>query len=233
MSHLPRSPQRMALEVGRNETREAFEAFAHGRFRVLIGWFAGSMLVALALLFAALAVSYTSEPQADVVFVPIALDPDANREDFFFLIWKNFLVLLLHLLVCVASYLARRSVPLQAQYATGINRWVHDNAGPAAMWFVGFCTIFSLGLQATVLGADLAQAASSLGYDRWQLLLGVSLHGFPELSAVFLPLAACLILGRRKDWNSLMAACGLCALAAMPIIIVCSAIEVWVTRMVF
>ena len=43
---------------------------------------------------------------------------------------RNLLVLALHAFVCIAGFMAMRALPEQTKYKSGVNRWVHEHAGP-------------------------------------------------------------------------------------------------------
>lgn len=96
----------------------------------------------------------------------------------------------------------------------------------------GFTT-YSLLWQTWMLGNDLRAGANTLDMTPLELLARSAVHGLPELTAVFLPLAACLILGRKKQWNQMMAASILCTMIAVPVLIISAGIEVWATNTLF
>ncbi len=96
------------------------------------------------------------------------------------------------------------------------------------MAFVIGCNVFSLMLQAWALGGDMRNAASTLGLAPADLLMRLLIHGIPELTAIFLPLAACLLVSRR-DVNALAAASVLCCTVSVPMLLGAAALEVWVT----
>ena len=50
----------------------------------------------------------------------------------------------------------------------------------------------------------------------------------PELTALFLPLAAWLIASRRGEWNQLLAATFITVALAVPVLLVAATIEVYV-----
>ena len=52
-------------------------------------------------------------------------------------------------------------------------------------------------------------------------------HAIPELTALFLPLAAWLIASRRAEWNQLLAATFITVLLAIPVLVCASLIEVY------
>jgi hypothetical protein len=70
-------------------------------------------------------------------------------------------------------------------------------------------TIFSLGTQALYLGLQGSTLACQLQISRLELILSVLPHAIPELTALFLPLAAWLIACRRDR--------GLCLAAHPPL----------------
>jgi uncharacterized membrane protein YccC len=59
------------------------------------------------------------------------------------------------------------------------------------------------------------------------LLLGLLPHAIPELTALFLPLAAWIIASRHGDWDKLLAATLVTVLIAVPILVVTALWEVY------
>lgn len=233
MRHRPTvNAERLAFEAGMRETRSTLKLWVSEHGRVAVPWLGLSLIIALSMFAGALAVA-TWLPQTTEVVMPVFVWPDNNLQDALWLLGRNSMVLLLHLLVCVAAYLARRAVPLQAQHLSGINRWVHQHAGGVAMLAVAGLTAYSLTWQTWQLGNVLHSAADTLNVSPLELLSKAALHGIPELAAVFLPLAACLLLGLKKQWNQMLAAAILCAIIAFPVLVAASAIETWVTHGLF
>ena len=97
-------------------------------------------------------------------------------------------------------------MPIAAAQRTGFSRWIHVKAGELAILFVCAVTLFSLGTQALYLGFQGSTLAFQLHISRLELILSVLPHAMPELTALFLPLAAWLIASRRGEWNQLLAA---------------------------
>jgi uncharacterized membrane protein SpoIIM required for sporulation len=135
----------------------------------------------------------------------------------------------------VAGIIARSSLPLEARAHeggsghTGAWRWVHDRAGSLAVGYVGLATVFSLSTQAYVIGGQASTFAHELGISPGLLIVGLLPHALPELTALFLPLAAWLLASRHGRWNELLAATFVtCGLAA-PVLVVCSLVEVYVS----
>jgi uncharacterized membrane protein SpoIIM required for sporulation len=59
------------------------------------------------------------------------------------------------------------------------------------------------------------------------LLLALLPHALPELTALFLPLAAWLTASRRGDWDQLLAATVVTVALALPVLIMCACWEVY------
>jgi hypothetical protein len=146
----------------------------------------------------------------------------ATMADFQFVLGRNFTVLALHALACVAGFLAGyapdgRRTPTQRY------------AAPAAILFVTGATLFSLITQAQALGGMTADMDAQLGLEKHTLLLALMPHAVPELFAVFLPLAAWTIASRRGTFDELLAATIATTAIAIPLVLLAAAIETWVT----
>jgi uncharacterized membrane protein SpoIIM required for sporulation len=89
-------------------------------------------------------------------------------------------------------------------------------------------TLFSLSTQALYLGFQGSTLAYQLHISRFELILSVLPHAIPELTALFLPLAAWLIASRRGEWNQLLAATFITVALAIPTLLVAATIEVYV-----
>jgi hypothetical protein len=157
----------------------------------------------------------------------VAYQPDLD--DFVHIMFRNGLVLALHALACVAGFIAGSSMPLSAANRSGLDRWVHEKAGPAAIVFVSLATLFSLCTQSYYLGGLTAQVAGQLEMPPALLVIGLLPHALPELVALFLPLAAWLIASHKDRWDELLAATVVCVLFAAPVLMATAAIELWVS----
>jgi hypothetical protein len=144
-------------------------------------------------------------------------------------LFRNSLVLALHALACVAGFIAGSSLPVAGEGHTGAWRRVHDLARPFAIAFVIAATLFSLGTQAFVLGRDASTLAAQFGLSPAVLLATLGLHAVPELTALFLPLAAWSMASRRRRWDELLAATFVTVALAVPVLLAAAAVEVWVT----
>jgi hypothetical protein len=212
---------------GLEETRETIEAWGRRPWQVLRGWVALSLAIALTLLAAVWFVSGLLTPDLTPIHLP-GLTTPAEAGDMLPILYRNALVLALHATACVAGFIAGASMPLAAAQRTGISRWIHVKAGELAILFVAAVTIFSLGTQALYLGLQGSTLAFQLHISRLELILSVLPHAIPELTALFLPLAAWLIASRRGEWNQLLAATFVTVAIAIPVLIAAAAVEVFV-----
>jgi hypothetical protein len=146
-----------------------------------------------------------------------------------FLIWRNSLVLALHALSCLAGFIAHSQLPAEAQRYSGVVRALHDHAGRAAIVFVSGATLFSLATQALVLAHGAATISAQLGIHPATLLLSVLPHAIPELTALFLPLAAWMALSARGRWDDMLAATLVTTALAAPVVVLCALVETYVS----
>lgn len=215
------------LSHGMRDTRETFAAWNGHPWSVLRSWLALSVAIALSLLGAVWVVAGLLTPD----FTPIhlsGLTEPSDLGDLLPILWRNSLVLALHATACVAGFIAGASMPIAAAQRTGLSRWIHVKAGQFAILFVASVTIFSLCTQALYLGFQGSTIASQLEISHAVLILSVLPHAIPELTALFLPLAAWLIASRRGEWNRLLAATFVTVALAVPTLIAAATIEVYV-----
>jgi hypothetical protein len=202
----------VALPSGAAWTRALFAVWAQRPLPTLAPWALGSLAIGLALLGAALGVALLAGPSE--FYTPVFADPSAGINDVGRIVVRNTTVLGLQLLVCFGFYAA------------------HARGRRDALWIIGALSAYSLLSQAWRLGHDLASAADSLGLSAAGLTLRLSLHAVPELTAVFLPLAASIALMRRGRHENLAAAAALTGIVAFPVVVVAATIEVFLTRYV-
>jgi stage II sporulation SpoM-like protein len=126
----------------------------------------------------------------------------------------------------VAGFIAGCSLPLSAERRTGLSRMIHEKARPVAFAWVVAVTCFSLATQAYALGYRGATLAHQLHISSGLLVLTVLPHAVPELTSLFLPLAAWTLASRRGQWDELLAATVATVVIAIPTL-VCAA--VWET----
>lgn len=215
------------LSHGIRDTRETFEAWNGRPWPMLRAWLALSAAIAVALLAAVWVVAAMLTPDLTPVHLP-GLTSRPEPGDLLPILWRNSLVLALHATACVAGFIAGASMPIAAAQRTGLSRWIHIKAAELAILFVAAVTLFSLSTQALYLGFQGATLAFQLQISRGALILSVLPHALPELTALFLPLAAWLIASRRGEWNRLLAATFVTVLLAIPVLLTAATIEVYV-----
>lgn len=211
---------------GMRDTRATLEMWSEDRWRVLHTWGALSLAIALTLLAAVWVVSGLLTPDLTPVHIA-GLTYPSGPDDLLPILWRNSLVLALHGTACVAGFIAGASMPIAAAQRTGFSRWVHVKAGEFAILFVCAVTLFSLATQALYLGFQGSSIAYQLQISRFELILSVLPHALPELTALFLPLAAWLIASRRGEWNQLLAATFITVTLAVPVLLAAAMIEVY------
>ena len=211
---------------GMRDTRETFEAWNEQPWRVLRGWVALSLAIALILLGAVWVVAGLLTPDITPIHMP-GISEATDPGDMLPILWRNSLVLALHGTACVAGFIAGASMPIAAAQRAGISRWIHLKTAQFAILFVAAVTLFSLSTQALYLGFQGSTIAYQLDVSHAMLILSVLPHAIPELTALFLPLAAWLIASRRGEWNQLLAATFITVLLAIPVIVVAATIEVY------
>ena len=221
--------EHLALVQGWDDTTSTLRAWRAAPGSVLRPWVGGSLVVALLLLLATWVVAQTSTPDVTTPLTFAGVTKPAAVGDYGFVLFRNSLVLALHALACVAGFIAGSSLPVVGEGHTGAWRRVHELARPLAIAFVIAATLFSLGTQAFVLGRDASTLAAQFGLSPAVLLATLGLHAVPELTALFLPLAAWSMASRRRRWDELLAATFVTVALAVPVLLAAAAVEVWVT----
>jgi Stage II sporulation protein M len=220
--------EQLALVQGWTDTRRALARWQRRPLAVVGPWALVSLAVSAALLAAIWVVAELSTPDPSGFALP-GLTRPAGIGDFAFVLYRNGLVLALHALACVAGFIAGSSLPAVAEGYSGLWRKVHERAGPLAIGFVVAATLFSLATQAYALGHGAADLAGKLGMSPPVLLVGLLPHALPELTALFLPLAAWTLASRQGAWKDLLAATFVTVAIAVPVLVAAAAIETYVT----
>ena len=218
----------LVLVQGMKDTRLTLRRWNERPLSVIGPWAALSLLVTLGLLGATWLVARLSPADLSALYLPGYHRPP-EISDYLYVLFRNSLVLALHAMACVAGFMAGSSIPLSAANRSGVDRWVHEQAGRFAIVFVVCATTFSLGTQAYVIGGDAATIAPQLGISTEALILGLLPHAIPELVALFLPLAAWLIASRRGRWEELLAATMVTVAIAVPVLLLAGVVELWVS----
>jgi hypothetical protein len=211
---------------GVGATKETLRRWNDHPWRVMRSWVAWSLVIAFGLLAAVYVVALLSTPDPSGVYVP-GLVHGPKLEDIGLILFRNSLVLALHGFACVAGFIALNSLPYSAARRSGLSKTIHEKAGAYAMLFVAGATLFSLATQAYFLGAVLSSAAAQFDLGDLHLLLLLLPHAVPELTALFLPLAAWLIASRRGDWDQLLAATLVTVAVAIPTLLLSVPLEVF------
>ncbi len=220
--------EQMALVQGWAATKAALREWNAKPSQVLVPWTIWSLTVAIGLLLATYLIAKLSTPDATRLHFA-GVTHTADLEDYAFVLFRNSLVLALHALACVAGFIAGSSLPRIAGGYSGWYRRLHEVAQPLAIGFVVCATLFSLATQAFVLGGDASTLARQWQIGPGELLALLSIHAIPELTALFLPLAAWTMASRRREWENLLAATFFTTAIAIPVLLLAGAVEVWVT----
>jgi hypothetical protein len=211
---------------GVGATKETLRRWNRHPWQVMRSWIFLSVVIAFTLLAAVYFVARLSTPDPTGIYVP-GYRRGPTAEDVGLILFRNSLVLALHAFACLAGFIALNSLPHSAASRSGISRTIHERVGPYAMLFVAGATLFSLCTQAYFLGATLATVAGQFGISDFNLLLLLLPHAVPELTALFLPLAAWLIASRRGDWDQLLAATLVTVAVAVPTLLLSVSLEVF------
>ena len=81
-----------------------------------------------------------------------------------------------------------------------------------------------------MLGISVANVALALHTSPGLLLVALLPHALPELTALFLPLAAWIIASRKGDWDKLLAATLVTVALAVPVLVMTALWEVYIAR---
>jgi hypothetical protein len=211
---------------GMSDTRATLARWNDDPWPVLRGWLAWSAITAVGLLFGVFLVARFSTPDATELILP-GVNADGTVGDVTHVLIRNLLVLALHAMACVAGFIAGSSLPQQAEARKGLSRLVHEKAGTYAIAFVCCATAFSLFTQADILGHSASTISAHLHIAPATLIVGLLPHALPELTALFLPLAAWVIASRHERWDELLAATAVTVAIALPVLVAASMIEIY------
>jgi hypothetical protein len=220
--------ERLVLVRGISDTRATLARWNENPWPVLRAWVAWSVVTAVALLGAVYVIARLSPPDPTRLALP-GVNAEVTAADFGHTLLRNGLVLALHAMACVAGFIAGSSVPQLAAERSGMSRAMHERAGKFAIGFVVCATAFSLSTQAYSLGGAASTLSAELRMSPAALLLGLLPHALPELTALFLPLAAWVIASRRGQWEELLAATVVTVAVAVPVLIVSAFVELYLS----
>ena len=218
----------LVLVQGVSDTKETLAEWNRRPWPVFRVWLFWAVVVAVGLLCAVYVVAKLSRPDPTPLVLP-GVNTPAVFGDAQHVFFRNLLVLALHSMACVAGFMAGSTLPQQAAMRNGFSRWIHEKAGKFAIAFVIGATTFSLSTQAYVLGHAASTLSAHLGIGTASLLLALSVHAVPELTALFLPLAAWVVASRRGDWHKLLAATIVTTAISLPVLMISCLVEVYLT----
>jgi hypothetical protein len=218
----------LVLVRGMADTKATLRRWNADPWPVIRGWVGWSVVTAIALLGAVYVVATLSEPDPSKLALP-GVNAPVHASDIGHLLLRNGLVLALHAMACVAGFIAGSAMPQQARERSGLSKKVHERAGTLAIAFVACATAFSLSTQAYALGQAASTLSDQLGMGPARLLLGLLPHALPELTALFLPLAAWVIASRRGRWDELLAATFVTVAIAVPVLIASAFVELYLS----
>jgi hypothetical protein len=192
---------------------------------VVLPWFMLSFFIAVGMLLLTYLIALASTPDPTKPTMPfeMATDPMGFLRH---IIRGNLLVLALHAVACLAGYITHVALPNAPTIGNRSLALAQRLTGIAALVFVPFATLFSIGTQSWVLGERLSTLSLHLHLGKGQVILSVVPHAVLELTAVFLPLAAWMIAARSGNWQELIAATLVTVCVAVPLILIAAEIEV-------
>ena len=212
--------ERLALVQGLRDTRQSLSRWNDDPGSVLRPWLAGALAIATGLLLAVWAIAALSTADPTITLLPglnLPADGGGARRGSCFATRSC---------CCCTRWPAwpgsSRAPRCRSRPNTrpASRAGSTSKAGPFAIAFVGAATLFSLVTQAFVLGGVASDLAGQLDISTGVLLLTLLPHALPELTALFLPLAAWLVASRRDDWDELLAATFVTVAIAVPMLVV-------------
>ena len=144
---------------------------------------------------------------------------------------RNGLVLALHALACVAGFMAGSSAAdRRRRLQRAGSAVVHEKAGPAGDRLrARRDAVLASAPRPTCSAARPRRSPRSCTSRRRCCCCACTPHALPELTALFLPLAAWTLASRRGAWDELLAATIVTVAIAVPVLLAAGAIETWVT----
>jgi multisubunit Na+/H+ antiporter MnhC subunit len=221
--------ERMAFVAGWDDTRGALAAWSKRPQATLGPWAGVSFAIGIALLASTWFVARYLAPTPE--WIVWSFNGPRSLGAALHIFGRNALVLLMHGFICVAGYMATTSMPIVADGYSGWQRRLHLWARPFTIVFVLVMTITSFSFQAWSLGGAAPGIALAYGMPVWKLLVLVAPHALLELTAMFLPLGAWLVLARRSRYSQLLAASIYATALAVPLLAIASVVEEYVTPM--
>lgn len=232
----PTGLRALAVVRGWPAARATLRAWRTRPLAVFAPWIAISFAIALILLGLVWLVGASSSADPTRLDLRQLLEvQDSWLRDAWHLFRANMLVLALHAMACLAGFIVHLALtdPVEEEYP----RVAALSRGLAiiAVGFVPLATVLSISTQAWVLGSRASTLADQLHLPVPTVLWTTVAHSLPELTAVFLPLAASLylIIARGRP-DQLLAATVASVIVAIPVIAASAVVETrtWPDRLV-
>jgi hypothetical protein len=183
--------------------------------KTVLVWLLVSLAIAVVLLTLVLVIANASPASPER---PTSLPDHLSADPFphaVVLLRNNLVVLALHAVACFAGYVIYRAASDEGE------GWLGETTrglATVAFLFVPCATLLSIGTQAWVLGSYASTASSHLALTPAQLLTTTLPHSIVELTAVFLPLAAWLVIRATGRPQQLLAATLVSTTIAIPVL---------------
>ena len=128
----------------------------------------------------------------------------------------------------VATFACLRTLPMQAEHRFGWDRFIHRSLARPTLVAVAGAAVYSMTHLSVTIGARLAAVSRELHQPAANILAALLPHTIPELTAVFLPLGATIIVARR-DPDRLIAAMAVCAVIGTVLLAGAAVCETWLS----
>ena len=222
----------------------------HDGCRVAKPWATLSLLISIGMFFSIYYVAVYLQQHSFIneSYVPLF----TTKGDFsaaLSLMKANMMVLAIHFLACIAAWIVnvRFDYYLERKIsAKEVGEKINEGLdfvssrqslrkflGRITMAGVTALVIFSIVRQTIYIAGNIVSASDTLGLSILTLLSRAALHGLFELTAIFLPLAALILIGQKQQWEQLPAAAFLSIILAVPMLALAAIIETWVTGGLF
>ena len=160
----------------------------------------------------------------------IGVNATPRIEHVTFLVFRNSLVLALHSLSCLAGYLARSEMPAEAARYRGWIRALHDRAGHARHRVrQRRDALLARHPGARARARRIVDLRAARDQPRRCCCSPCCPTRSPSSTAVFLPLAAWILLSRQGRWDEMLAATLVTTALAFPVIVLAAVVETYVS----
>lgn len=213
---------RKVFDDGIAETRGSLKTWFSAPAKSFAPWFAAALFIAVTMLLSVWIISTLKEPML-IDIGNLQIQPQVPSVGYVFS--KNLIVLALHSFICIAGFLALYAVPNVGKNQGKVSRILHMQVSKGATWFIIAATVFSVTTQVWRLSNITVDVATTYGVSVTSIIASIAPHALIELTAVFLPLAAFIMLSRKDRSKQLLAATVACLTFSFPMLIVASLLE--------